>query len=136
MVGLFSKEKAFCTVCKKSISHKHKPKSGWNVAGHLCANCYVDLMKEHYKKNDGDKCVLCGVEPGSFNLWKPKKEWEIQGWLCKSCFDQKEKSDDESKKYCSICGGKLGFFSYGPKKESGIKGQICKNCRNLQKRDS
>lgn len=135
MVGLFSKEKTFCTVCKKNISHKHKPKRGWNVEGPLCANCYVDLMKEHYKKNDEDKCVLCGSEPTSFNLWKPKKEWEIQGWLCKPCFDQKEKSDDESKKYCSACGNKLGFFSYNPKKESGIEGQICKNCRNLQKRN-
>jgi len=129
MVGLFSKKEEFCTVCNKSITHKHKPKSGWNVEGPLCANCYVDLMK----KIEDDKCVLCGKEPGSFNLWKPNKEWGIKGWLCKTCFDEKEKADDESKKYCAICGDKLGFFCYSPTKESGIVGQICKKCRNVQK---
>jgi hypothetical protein len=133
VTGLFSKKEAFCTVCEKRISHKHKPKSGWNVEGPLCGNCYVDLMKKNFNKNAEDKCVLCGAEPGSFSLWKPKKEWGVQGWLCKPCFDEKEKSDDESKKYCSLCGNKLGFFYYDPKKEWNIKGQVCKNCWNLQK---
>ncbi len=133
MVGLFSKKEEFCTVCKKSIFHKHKPKSDWNVEGPLCADCYVDKMKEHYEKKKDDKCAVCGAEPGSFSLWKPRKEWNVKGWLCKPCFDEKEKLDNESKKFCSICGAKLGFISYSPKKEWHMKGYICKNCWNLQK---
>ncbi len=133
MVGLFSKREAFCTVCKKTTTHKHKPKRSWNVEGPLCADCYVDLMKKYYENNNEDRCVLCGAEPGAFNLWKPSKEWDVKGWLCKPCFDEKEKSDNESKKFCSVCGAKLGFISYNPKKEWVIKGQICKNCWNLQK---
>lgn len=133
MIELFGKKEAFCTVCKKSISHRNKPKSSWKIEGPLCGNCYVDLMKEHFKKNDDDKCFLCGTEPGSFNLWKPKKEWDIHGWLCKPCFDKKEKLDEESKKYCSLCGNKLGFFCYSPKKEWGMQGQLCKNCWNVNK---
>ncbi len=136
MIGLFDKKEAFCTICNKSISHKHKPKSNWNVEGPLCADCYVDLMEKNFKKNKDDKCVLCGAEPGSFSLWKPKKDWEIQGWLCKPCFDEKEKADDESKKYCVLCGDKLGFFCYFFKSESGVTGQICKKCHALQKTKS
>ncbi|MDE1727312.1 MAG: hypothetical protein KGH89_08650 [Thaumarchaeota archaeon] len=130
MVGLFSKEKAFCTVCKKELSHKHKPKKSWNVTGSLCGNCHVDLMKEHFEDDNDNKCVLCGATPGSFNLWKSKKEWGVQGWLCKPCFDQKEKQDDELKKFCCLCGAKVGFISYAPKKEWNLKGQVCKNCWN------
>ena len=133
MAGLFSKKEAFCTVCKKSIYHKHKPKSDWNVEGPLCADCYVDKMKENFEKKRDDKCVVCGAEPGSFSLWKPKKEWDMKGWLCKPCFNEKEKSDNESRKFCSMCGVKLGFISCSPKNEWVIKGQICKNCWNLQK---
>ncbi len=133
MTGLFGKKKAFCTVCKKEISHAHKPKSNWNVDdGPLCANCYIDLMKEYYENNNEDKCVLCGAEPGSFSLWKSKKEWGVTGWLCKPCFDQKEKQDDELKKFCCFCGAKIGFLSYDPKKEWNVKGQVCKNCWNLK----
>jgi len=131
MVGLFSKKEAFCTVCKKGIFHKHKPKKSWNIEGPLCADCYVDRMKDHFEKHEANKCILCGAEPGAFNLWKPKKEWAMKGWLCKPCFDKKEKSDNESKNFCSDCGIKLGFLSYKPKKEWNIKGQICKNCWNL-----
>jgi len=133
MAGLFSKKEVFCTICKRRITHKHKPKRSWNVEGPICADCYVDLMKQNFEKNTDDKCVLCGAEPGSFSLWKPKKEWGVQGWLCKPCFDEKEKADEESKKYCAMCGNKLGFFCYSSKKDSGITGQICKNCHNLQK---
>lgn len=133
MVGLFSKERSFCTICKKGVSHKNKPKPEWNVDGPLCGNCYVDLMKKNFKKNNDDKCALCGIEPGSFNLWKPKKEWEIHGWLCKPCFDEKERSDDKLRENCTICGAKLGFFCYAFKTDSGKKGQICKNCKNSRK---
>lgn len=133
VAGLFAKKEEFCTVCKRRISHKHKPKSSWNVESPVCGNCYVDLMEKNFKKNPDDKCVLCGVEPGSFSLWKPKKEWGITGWLCKLCFDEKERADDEAKKYCAICGNKLGFFCYNAKKEWGVNGQVCKNCWNLQK---
>ncbi|HJU14262.1 MAG TPA: hypothetical protein VJ792_07390, partial [Candidatus Nitrosotalea sp.] len=110
MAGLFKKEKASCAVCNKEITHKHKPKKGWNVEGVLCGNCYVDLLGENFKKESDDRCVLCGAEPGSFSLWRPKKEWGVpQGWLCKPCFDEKEKADDEAKKYCAMCGAKIGF---------------------------
>jgi len=131
-VGLFSKKDAICTICKKNIIHTHKPKSNWNVEGPLCGDCYVDAMKKYYEKNNENKCVICGLEPGSFSLCKSKKEWGLKGWLCKSCFDKKEKADNESKKFCSLCGIKLGFISYSPKKEWGIKGYMCKNCWNLK----
>lgn len=84
------------------------------------------------KKDNDNKCVLCGAEPGTFNLWKPKKEWEIKGWLCESCFNEKEKADNELKKKCSVCDTKLGFFVHRPKKEWDITGYLCKNCWNLQ----
>ena len=135
-MGLFStsKKKEFCTVCKKGISRKSNPKKDWNIKGPLCANCYVDLMKVNFdkKKDNDNKCVLCGAEPGTFNLWKPKKEWEIKGWLCESCFNEKEKADNELKKKCSVCYTKLGFFVHRPKKEWNITGYLCKNCWNLQ----
>ena len=129
-MGLFPKKEEFCTICNNSIFHKHKPKRDWDVEGPLCADCYVDVMKKHYEKHNENKCVVCRKEPGSFSLWKSKKEWDVQGWLCKTCFDEKEKLDNESKKFCSICGIKLGFISYSPKKEWGIKGYICKICWN------
>jgi hypothetical protein len=131
MMGLFSsKKKEFCTVCKKSISRASKPKKGWNVKGPLCANCYVDLMKTQHerKKENDDKCVLCGAEPGGLNLWKPKKEWEIKGWLCEPCLNEKEKVDNELKKNCIICNTKLGFIKHRSKKEWNLKGYLCKNC--------
>jgi len=49
MVGLFSKKKTPCSVCKKEVSHTHKPKNTWNVEGPLCADCYVDLMGENFE---------------------------------------------------------------------------------------
>ena len=133
MVGLFSKEEVFCTICKRGITHKHKPKRSWNVEGPVCANCYVDLMKKYYESGIDDICAICGDKPRAFNLWKPYKEWGIKGWLCKPCFDEKEKADEESKKYCAMCGNKLGFFCYPSTKDSGITGEICKTCHNLQK---
>jgi hypothetical protein len=134
MMGLFSKKKEFCTVCKKGISRKSTPKKEWNIKGPLCADCYVDLMKKpHGKKKDSDdKCVACGEEPGGLNLWKPKKEWEIRGWLCEPCFNEREKADNELKKNCLVCGAKLGFIARRPKKEWNMKGYLCKNCWNLQ----
>jgi hypothetical protein len=135
-VGLFSnnKKKEFCTVCKKGISRKSNPKKNWNVKGPLCANCYVDLMKENFekKKDNDNKCVLCGSEPGTLNLWKPKKEWGIKGWLCEPCLNEREKADNELKKKCSMCDAKLGFFVRRPKQEWGVAGYLCKNCWNLQ----
>jgi len=134
VVGLFRKKEAFCTICKKKIiSHKHKPKREWNLEGSLCANCYVDFMKKYYNNNNDDKCTLCGSKPGSFSLMRPKKEWNLRGWLCQPCFDQKEKSDNELKKFCCLCGIKLGFISYTAKKEWNFTGELCKKCFNLQK---
>src|SRR5574337_583742 len=132
MTGLFSKKKAFCTVCKKEISHTHKPKSKWNVEGPLCANCYVDLMEKNFENDNEDKCAICDIAPGSFNLWRPKKEWGVKGWLCKSCFEEKEKQDNDLKNFCCLCGSKIGFITHSPKKEWNLKGYLCKNCWNLR----
>lgn len=130
-MGLFSsKNKEYCTVCKKSISRTSKPKKEWDVKGPLCVDCYVNLMKTQpeKKKESNDKCVLCGAEPGGLNLWKPKKEWEIKGWLCESCLNEKEMVDNELKKNCIICNAKLGFIKHRAKKEWNLKGFLCKNC--------
>jgi len=134
-MGLFgNKKKEFCTICKKGISRKSKPKKEWNIKGPLCANCYVDLMKKPFekKKDNDDKCVSCGAEPGGLYLWKPKKEWEIRGWLCEPCFNEKEKADNELKKNCIVCNTQLGFITRRPKKDWNLKGYLCKNCWNLQ----
>ncbi|MDE1815462.1 MAG: hypothetical protein KGI11_02765 [Thaumarchaeota archaeon] len=132
MTGLFSKKKTPCAICKKEVSHTHKPKNSWNVNGLLCGNCYVDLMEKYFENDNDDKCTLCGDTPGSFNLWKPKKEWEVTGWLCKPCFDQKEKQDNDLKNFCCLCGAKIGFVSYSPKKEWNMKGSLCKNCWTMK----
>lgn len=134
MTGLFGKKKS-CSVCKREVSHTHKPKGTWKVQGPLCANCYVDLMKENFENDKKDRCSLCGSEPGSFSLWKPNKEWKIQGWLCKSCFDRKEKEDSDLKNFCCSCNKKIGFFVYSPKEEWGMNGYMCKNCWKLKTRD-
>lgn len=135
MVGLFSKKKSSCSICKKEVSHTHKPKGSWDVEGPLCANCYVDLMKENFEKRKEDKCALCGAEPGSFSLWRPNKEWGIAGWLCKPCFDMQEKKDNDVKNFCCLCGKKIGFLTYRPKKEWDMNGYMCKNCWNLKTRN-
>jgi hypothetical protein len=135
MMGLFgSKKKDFCTICKKEITHKSKPKKEWDVEGPLCANCYVDFMKKPVlkKKENEDKCVACGAEPGGLYLWKPKKEWGITGWLCEPCLKEREKSDDELKKNCILCNATLGFITRRPKKEWNIQGYLCKNCYTLK----
>ena len=132
MVGLFSKKKTTCSVCKKEFSHTHKPKSNWDAEGPLCGNCYVDLMKKYYESGSDDICAICGGKPTAFNLWKPNKEWGIKGWLCKTCFDQKEKQDNDLKNFCCVCRQKISFIIYPPKKEWDMKGFLCKNCWNMK----
>ncbi len=136
MTGLFSKKKTLCSVCKKEVSHTHKPKNTWNVDGLLCGNCYVDLLEKNFEVDDGDRCTLCGATPGSFSLWKPKKEWELRGWLCKPCFDKKEKQDNDLKNFCCLCKAKIGLVSYSPKKEWDIKGYMCKSCWDAKTNNS
>ena len=52
-MGIFRRENLFCILCKKSITHKQKPKREWNLEGFLCGDCYVDKMKEQYNiKNE------------------------------------------------------------------------------------
>jgi len=130
---LFSSKPAFCTVCKKQISHKHKPKREWHLEAPLCGECYVDKMKEYYDTSMTQSCAVCGIKSKVSNLWEPRWQWEMEGLLCKNCFDKKEISFSKKKDYCSTCGIKLGFFRYNPKNNWKIEGQLCKNCWDEQK---
>ncbi len=43
-MGLFTHKQLFCTLCKKSITHKQKPQHNWNLEGYLCGDCYMSEM--------------------------------------------------------------------------------------------
>lgn len=45
-------ESSFCTICKKSITHKNKPKREWDVEGPLCLDCYMNEMQKNYKSKE------------------------------------------------------------------------------------
>ncbi len=132
-MGLLSHKTVFCTVCKKSITHKHKPKREWDVEGPLCGDCYVSQMQKYYDLSVRQKCVTCGIEKNVPDLWEPKYQWNMKGLLCKTCFDQKDAEYSKSKTFCSICGKKLGVIRYNPKKQWSLQGQLCKECWNIQK---
>ncbi|MGQ0638840.1 MAG: hypothetical protein ACT4N1_05765 [Nitrososphaerota archaeon] len=91
-MGLLSRKPSFCAVCKKSISHKHRPKGEWNVEGPLCSDCYINAMQKYYDSSVRQKCVICGIEKNVPDLWEPRWQWEMKGLLCKTCFDKKEES--------------------------------------------
>ena len=61
-MGLFNKEPAICTICKKPTKHKHKPKKEWYVDTPLCANCYLDKLRYEYDANIKSTCVICSVK--------------------------------------------------------------------------
>ncbi len=132
-VGLLHRKPSFCTVCKKSITHKHKPKREWNVESPLCSDCYINEMQKYYDLSVKQKCVICGIEKNVPDLWEPRWQWEMKGLLCKSCFDKKGIEHDKLRNFCSICGTKLGVIRYNPKKQWSIDGQICRNCWDTQK---
>jgi len=53
-MGLFKHNQLFCTICKKSIMYKQKPKREWNLDGFLCGDCYVDEMRKQYDINESN----------------------------------------------------------------------------------
>ncbi len=130
---IFSQKPSFCTICKKQLTHKHKPKKEWNVKGPLCADCHLDKMKEHYEGTIKQKCISCGVTKKITDLWEPRWQWDMEGLLCKNCFDQKEKDFNTKKEFCSICGAKLNFFRFNAKSKWKLEGQLCRTCWNSQK---
>ncbi|MDE1863477.1 MAG: hypothetical protein KGI33_11285 [Thaumarchaeota archaeon] len=135
MAGLFSKKKASCALCKKEITHTHKPKRSWKVEGSLCADCYLDLLEKNFEDDPEDRCAVCSAEPGSFNLWRPKKGWGVKGFLCKSCFEEREREDDDLRNSCCQCGSSTGIFPRRAKEEWGMKGFLCRQCwKNAQSR--
>ena len=69
-MGLFSRKPAYCAICNKELTHKHKPKREWNVKGALCGDCHVDKTKEFYEAND--KTALC-------KMWDYKKDLRLVG---------------------------------------------------------
>ena len=135
-VRLLNRKPSFCTICKKSISHKNKPKREWNIDDPLCSDCYINEMQKHYESSVRQKCVVCGIEKEVPDLWEPRWQWEMKGLLCKACFDKKDELFNKSRNFCSMCGTKLGVIRYNPKKQWSIEGQLCKNCWDAQKAKS
>ena len=135
-MGLFSKEPAICTICKKPTKHKHKPKKEWYVETPLCGDCYMDKMRDEYDANIKSKCITCGTKQKVTDLWEPRWQWDMQGLLCKTCFDKKETDFNKKKEFCTLCGAKLGFFRYTPKNHWKIDGKMCRECWDGQKAEN
>lgn len=133
LMRLFSRKPVFCTICKKEISHKNKPKKEWNVKGPLCGDCYIDKANEYYEGKIRQACVNCGIVKKITDLWEPRWQWDMDGLLCKDCFDKKEQKHNMQKNFCSLCGSKLGFVRYNPKPKWKIDGQLCRKCWDFQK---
>ena len=134
-MGIFSKKPTFCAVCKKEITHKHKPKREWNVKGVLCGNCHVDKTREFFEATQRQPCVKCGTTRKISDLWEPRWQWDMDGLLCKDCFDIKEKEHATTKNYCSLCGAKMGLIRYNPKPKWKIEGQLCRKCWDGKKEE-
>ena len=132
-MGLFGRKRANCTICNKEITHKHKAKKEWYVESPLCADCYMDKMKDEYDSNIKSKCITCGDKNKVTELWEPRWQWDMQGLLCKTCFDKKETDFNKKKVFCTLCGTKLGFFRYNTKPDWKIGGQVCRKCWDSQK---
>ena len=133
IMGLFSKGSAICSICKKETKHKHKAKKEWYVESPLCADCYMDKMKDEYDSNIKSKCITCGDKNKVTELWEPRWQWDMQGLLCKTSSDKKETDFNKKKVLCALCGTKLGFFRYNPKSDWKIGGQVCRKCWDSQK---
>ena len=130
---LFNRKPSNCTICKKQITHKHKPKKEWGITGPLCADCHVDKMKEFYEGTIKQKCVSCGITKKITDLWEPRWQWDMEGLLCKNCFDKKENDFNLKKEFCSRCGTKLGFFRKTPKTKWNVEGELCRECWDFYK---
>lgn len=130
---LFSRGPSYCAICKKKLTHKHKPKKEWNIKGVLCGVCHFEKSKEFYEGKVRQPCVSCGTTRRITDLWEPRWQWDMNGLLCKACFDKKEKSHDEKKNFCAICGTKMGLVRYNPKGKWKIEGQLCKRCWDEKK---
>jgi len=132
-MDLLHRKPSFCTVCKKSLTHKHKPKREWNVEGPLCSDCYINEMQKQYDLSIKQKCVICGIEKNVPDLWEPRWQWDMEGLLCKECFDKKEESFEVKKKFCALCGTEMGFIRHNPKSKWAIEGQLCGKCWDAKK---
>jgi len=132
-MGLLSRKPAFCAVCNKQLTHRHKPKKEWGITGLLCGDCHVDKMQEFYEAKVRQPCVICGTPKKIHDLWEPRWQWEMEGLLCKDCFDKKEEDHDKKKKFCSLCGKQMKFIRYNPKGKWKIEGQLCRTCWDEQK---
>ncbi len=130
---LLGRKPVFCAICKKEITHKHKPKNEWQIEGPLCGDCYVEQMKKFYELSLRQKCVICGIEKDVPDLWEPRYQWDMKGLLCKSCFNEKDTEYKNLKEFCKICGKKLNMIRYNPKKKWAITGQLCRECWDSQK---
>lgn len=130
---LLSRKSAFCVICNKETTHKHKPKKEWGLEGLLCGDCYVTQMKKFYEQSLRQRCVNCGTEKDVPDLWEPRHQWDMKGLLCKSCFDKKDEEYKNLKEFCSICGKKMGVIRYNPKKKWSVTGQLCRTCWDSQK---
>lgn len=129
----FGSKPAVCTICKKSVSHKHKPKNEWQIEGILCGDCYVTQMQRFYELSLRQKCITCNEEKDVPDMWEPRYQWEMKGLLCKKCFDKKDEEYKNVKEFCKICSKKLGIIRYNPKIKWSIEGQLCRDCWDLQK---
>jgi hypothetical protein len=132
-VNLFTQKPVACCICKKNISHKHKPKTEWQIQGPLCGDCYVDQMTKFYELSRRQKCVVCKTEKDVPDMWEPRYQWEMKGLLCRTCFDKKDEEYKKLKTFCAICGKKLGMIRYNPKRKWAVYGQLCRECWDSQK---
>ena len=132
-MGIFSREPAYCTVCKKKLTHKHKPRREWCIKGPLCGDCHVDKAKEYYEGKIKQPCLECGTIRKITDLWEPRWQWDMEGLLCKGCFDKKEAGFERKKNYCSICDRKLGRIRHRPKPKWKIDGELCRECWDSHK---
>ena len=132
-MGLFGKKVGICSVCKKEIAHKHKPKQEWQVEGPLCGDCYVNQMKKFYDLSLRQRCVVCNVEKDVPDMWEPRYQWDMKGLLCKECFDKKDGEFKAKKDFCTVCGRNLGMIRYNPKIKWDLSGQLCRECWDMHK---
>ena len=136
-MGLFSKKPSYCAVCKKQLTHKHKPKREWNIKGALCGDCHFEKSKEYYEGKVRQPCIVCKNTQKINDLWEPRWQWDMEdGLLCKKCFDAKEKEHTKKKNFCSLCGTKIGLIRYNPKGNWKITGQLCRECWDKKKAES
>ena len=130
---VFGRKSAYCAICNKKLTHRHKPKREWNIKGSLCGDCHFEKSKEFYEGKVRQPCAACGVTWRITDLWEPRWQWDMEGLLCKKCFDGKEKKHEEVKNFCAVCGTKMGLVRYNPKDKWNIDGQLCRKCWDQKK---